>query len=605
MKIKILISTLLLIQAAAVSTYAQKQHQVNEQLLKDSKKAEQSTVLLNNVSGTVPIVNLASNKIASVNFGIKHSAVLDSMMNNYTVVKSFTASAYQSGGNTLANLSYDLKFYNTLILEVNGTALNDAKLMEFIADNLKSKTIIMAAFGDVDMIGKLKMLKVPLIWTAKESAASVNYIAQAIFGGRPLTAKLPSTVSSEYRKGAGFTTQTTRLSFTVPEEVGIDVATLRNPIDSIVHEAITKRATPSAVVMVIKDGKVIFDQAYGYHTYEPITPTQPTDIYDLASITKTTATTPSVMRLVEQGKLKLDTTISAYIPKARETDKKNILVRQVMLHQAGFTPFIPFYKSIKPDDFSRDSSAAYPVKAGERYFFRKDYFKEVMWPKMLNSPLNDTSKYVYSDLSMYFMREIVEGLSNQYLEDYVQENFYRPLGMQTAGYLPLYRFGKERIIPTEVDTLYRDTLLLGYVHDPGAAMAGGVSGHAGLFSSATDLGIYYQMLLNGGSYGGKQYFKPETVKEFTAKQSDKSNRGYGFDRKRPNSSYPSAYASLNTFGHTGYTGTRVWVDQDQKLIFILLTNRVHPVTSPLLSDLAITQRIFDAIYKAFHVNKKQ
>jgi CubicO group peptidase (beta-lactamase class C family) len=605
MRIKTLITTLLLGQLTVMGAYAQKQHKANEQLLKDIKIAEQTTVLLNNQPGVVPVVNLAGNKIASVNFGIKQSAVFDSVINNYTTVKSFAASAYQSGGATLADLSYDLKFYNTLILEVNNTALNEAKFQEFITDNLQSKTIIIAAFGDVDMVGKLKAVKVPVVWTPKESRASVNYVAQAIFGGMPVTAKLPSTVSSNYRKGSGFTTTATRLSYTVPEEVGVDISTLQKPIDSIVFEAITKRATPSAVVMVIKDGKVIFDKAYGYHTYEPIMPTKLTDIYDLASITKTTATTPSVMRLVEQGKLKLDTAISAYIPKARETDKKDIQVRQVMLHQAGFTPFIPFYKSIKPEDFKRDSSAAYPVKAGERYFFRKGYFKQVMWPQMLNSPVKDTSKYVYSDLSMYFMKEIVEGLSDQHLEDYVQENFYRPLGMQSAGYLPLYRFSKDRIIPTEVDTLYRDTLLLGYVHDPGAAMAGGVSGHAGLFSSATDLAIYYQMLLNGGSYGGKQYFKPETVKEFTSKQSELSNRGYGFDRKRPNSSYPSAYASLNTFGHTGYTGTRVWVDQDQKLIFILLTNRVHPVTSPLLSDLAITQRIFDAIFKAFHISKKQ
>ncbi|MEJ7557117.1 MAG: serine hydrolase [Pedobacter sp.] len=605
MRIRIIITTFLLGQVMALSAYAQKQHKANEQLLRAFKKVEQTTVLLNNLSGAVPIVNLAGNKIASVNFGIKESATFDSLMNNFTTVTSFAASAYQSGGATLANLSYDLKFYNTLILEVTNTALNDPKFQEFVTDNLKSKTIIIAAFGEVDMIGKLKTFKVPMVWTPKESPASANYVAQSIFGGMPVTARLPSTVSSDYRKGSGFTTTANRLSYTVPEEVGIDIGMLQNPIDSIVSEAIAKRASPSAVVMVIKDGKVIFDKAYGYHTYDPIIPTKPTDIYDLASITKVTATTPSVMRLVEQNKLKLDTSISAYIPKARETDKKDIQVRQVMLHQAGFTPFIPFFTSIKPEDFRRDSSAAYPVRAGERYFFRKDYFKEVMWPKMLNSPIKDTSKYVYSDLSMYFMKEIVESLSDQHLEDYVQENFYRPLGMQTAGYSPLYRFNKNRIIPTEVDTLYRDTLLLGYVHDPGAAMAGGVSGHAGLFSSATDLAIYFQMLLNDGSYGGTRYFKPETVKQFTSKQSELSNRGYGFDRKRPNSSYPSAYASLNTFGHTGYTGTRVWVDQDQKLIFILLTNRVHPVTSPLLSDLAITQRIFDSIFKALHIKNKQ
>lgn len=605
MKVKHLLNSIVLCHLLAVSAYAQKQHSLNEQWLNERKKVEKTTVLLNNQPAAVPVLNLAGNKIASVSFGLKQSAVFDSVLNNYTAVKSFSAADYQSATATLADLSYDLKFFNTLIISVNNTALNNIKLQQFITDNLKSKTIILAAFGDADMLGKLKAVSVPTVWTAKESASSADYVAQVIFGGMPVVAKLPVTVSAKYRKGDGFLTGVTRLSYTVPEEVGVNIAELENPIDSIAAEAISKRATPSAVIMVVKDGKVIFNKAYGHHTYDGAVPTKNTDIYDLASITKVTATTPSVMRLVEQGKLNLDSTISNYIPKARETDKKDIKVRQVMLHQAGFVPFIPFFKSIKPEDFSRDSSAAYPVKAGENYFFRKNYFRDVMWPKMLNSPVRDTSKYVYSDLSMYFMKEIVEGLSNEHLENYVQENFYRPLGMQTAGYLPLYRFNKNRIIPTEVDTLYRNMLLVGYVHDPGAAMVGGVSGHAGLFASSTDLAIYYQMLLNGGSYGGTQYFKPATVKTFTSKQSTVSSRGYGFDRKRAGSSYPSAYASVNTFGHTGYTGTRVWVDPEYKLVYILLTNRVNPVTSPLLSDLNISQRVNDAIYHAFHIDKKQ
>ncbi|EHQ24510.1 serine hydrolase domain-containing protein [Mucilaginibacter paludis] len=605
MKVKHLLNTVVLCHFFVLSAYAQKQHSINEQWLNERKNIEKTTVLLNNQQRAVPILNLAGNKIASISFGLKESAVFDSILNNYATVKSFRAADYQLAPATLADLSYDVKFFNTLIISVNNTDLDDGKLLQFITDNLKSKTIIVTAFGDVHMLAKLKNVKVPVMWTAQQSALSANYVAQAIIGGMPVVAKLPVNVSAKYRKGDGFLTQVTRLSYTVPEEVGVNIAELENPIDSIAAEAISKRATPSAVIMVVKDGKVIFNKAYGHHTYDGVAPTKTTDIYDLASITKVTATTPSVMRLVEQGKLNLDSTISNYIPKVRQTDKKDIKVRQVMLHQAGFIPFIPFFKSIKPGDFSRDSSAAYPVKAGENYFFRKNYFRDVMWPQMLNSPVRDTSKYVYSDLSMYFMKEIVEGLSNEHLENYVQENFYRPLGMQTAGYLPLYRFSKDRIIPTEVDTLYRNMLLVGYVHDPGAAMVGGVSGHAGLFASSTDLAIFYQMLLNGGSYGGKRYFKPATVKTFTSSQSMVSSRGYGFDRKRAGSSYPSAYASVNTFGHTGYTGTRVWVDPEYKLVYILLTNRVNPVTSTALFDLNISQRISDAIYHAFHIDKKQ
>ncbi len=390
-----------------------------------------------------------------------------------------------------------------------------------------------------------------------------------------------------------------RLKYTVPEEVGINIAALKG-IDDIANEAIRERATPSVVVMVVKDGKVIFNKAYGTHTYIDPTPTSITDIYDLASVTKISATTMAVMRLLEQQKLKLDTNVGAYIPKARKTNKNEIAVREVMLHQAGFTPYIPFYRNLVPSDYSCDSSAAYPTKVADNYFIRKGYFEEVMWPQMLNSVLANQGKYIYSDLSMYFMKEIVERQSGEHLENYVQDQFYKPLGMTRAGFNPRRRFPKDQIIPTEDDQPFRKTLLEGYVHDQGAAMVGGVSGHAGLFSSANDLAILYQMILNRGVYGGTQYFKPGTVDMFTAKQSDVSRRGLGFDRWDPESTsgYPSKLASPQTYGHTGYTGTCVWVDPKYNLIYIFLSNRVNPAVSAKLSDLNIRGRIQDVIYEA-------
>lgn len=219
---------------------------------------------------------------------------------------------------------------------------------------------------------------------------------------------------------------------------------------------------------------------------------------------------------------------------------------------------------------------------------------------MLNSGLANRGKYVYSDLSMYFMKEIVERQSGEHLENYVQNQFYKPLGMTRAGFNPRRRFPKDQIIPTEDDQPFRKTLLEGYVHDQGAAMVGGVSGHAGLFSSANDLAILYQMILNRGVYGGMQYFKPGTVDMFTAKQSDVSRRGLGFDRWDPESTsgYPSKLASPQTYGHTGYTGTCVWVDPKYNLIYIFLSNRVNPTVSTKLSDLNIRGRIQDVIYEA-------
>jgi CubicO group peptidase (beta-lactamase class C family) len=354
------------------------------------------------------------------------------------------------------------------------------------------------------------------------------------------------------------------------------------------------------VVLVAKDGKVIFNKAYGSHTYTNGPAEKITDIFDLASVTKTSATTPAVMRLFEQQKLNLDTNVGAYIPRARTSPMNNIHVREVMLHQAGFIPFIPFYNAVKATDHSADSSAAYPTKVADGYYIRKNYFEDVMWPQMLNSPIKTRGKYVYSDISMYVMKDMVERLAGKPLNEYAAKEFYEPLGMQTAGFLPRNRFAKEQIVPTENDTYFRKTLLEGYVHDQGAAMVGGVSGHAGLFASANDVAILYQMLLNKGTYGGEQYFKPETVNMFTAKQSAVSRRGLGFDRWDPDATkkYPSELASNMTYGHTGYTGTCVWVDPARGLVYVFLSNRVHPLVSDQLSKLSVRGRIQDAINKA-------
>lgn len=588
--------TLLILCSLITSGVYSQQHKLNRHWLKERREVGETTVLLNNEQGVVPLRELAENRIVSVGFDSRLSPVFDRVLNFHARVASVGGKEYLGKSGRMEDLSYDLKFYNTVIVQVSADQLKDSQVLDFIRDNQKSKTIVVAAFGDKKALAALNDLQVPIIWSSKYSAESVDYVAQAIFGGLPLVSKLPFDASERYRKGAGFQTQVTRLTYTVPEELGIKAEDLQKPVDEIIAEAIAQRATPSAVLMVIKDGKVIMNQAFGSHTYEGTRPTKTTDIYDLASVTKITATTAAVMRLFEEKKLNLDTPVSAYIPEAWNTNKRNIPVRQVMLHEAGFVPFIPFFKDIKPEDFSRDSSAAYSIAASQNYYFRKDFFKDVMWPLMLNSALRDTGKYVYSDLSMYFMKEVVEGISAEHMEDYVQQNFYKPLGMQRAGYHPLYRFTREQIVPTEVDTLFRNTLLQGYVHDPGASMVGGVSGHAGLFGSAYDLAIFYQMLLNGGTYGGVRYFKPETVEMFSSRQSRTSRRGLGFDRSDVKIEYPSKLASANTFGHTGYTGIRLWVDKDVNLIYILLTNRVHPVTSNKLNDLNISSRLMDAIY---------
>ena len=269
-------------------------------------------------------------------------------------------------------------------------------------------------------------------------------------------------------------------------------------------------------------------------------------------------------------------------------------------HQSGLIPDIQTYEKLKPADISVDSSTIYPNKVADHYYLRKDYFKDVMWADILNSPLKTRGQYVYSDLSMVVMQQVLETITATPLNNYVQQNFYGPLGMQSAGFLPLNRFPRSRLIPTEDDEVFRHSLLQGYVHDPTAALLSGVSGNAGLFASANDLAILYQLLLNKGSYGGVQYFKPQTVDLFTAKQSPVSRRGLGFDRWDPvaDKHYPSKLASDQTYGHTGYTGTCVWVDPKYGLVYIFLSNRVNPKVTDKLSTLQIRGRIQDVVYQA-------
>ncbi len=602
-----MIKKILLATALISSTFlfaCGQEHQEDQKWLALFKEAGKKTVVLNNDQEIIPLKNLEKRTIASIDLGFTHSMVFDSLLNKYAHVTHFNGNLYLAN-NQFKSLIDDLKYYNTIVLGLSDVSVFNNEVMNFISEMEGKKQVIIALFGDGKSLTKLANVNAPIIWSEKHTNEGANFTAQLIFGGVATEEKLSRTYSEKFVEGMGSKVEKTRFTYTVPEDVGINVIDLKG-IDAVAEEAIRERATPGVVVFVAKNGKVIFNKAYGYHTYDKATPERIDDIFDLASITKVSATTMEVMRLYEQKKLDLDTTISTYLAKTRGTNKEGIRVKEVMLHQAGFIPYIPFYNNIKPEEFSRDSTEDYHVKVADSFYMKKSYFYDVMWKQMLESPLKTRGQYVYSDLSMYFMKEIVETLTQIPLANYVKSNFYDPLGMHTTGFNPRYRFQKSRIIPTEDDQYFRKTLLWGYVHDQGAAMVGGVSGHAGLFSNASDLAILYQMLLNKGTYGGERYFKASTVDLFTAKQSNLSRRGLGFDRYDEKSSYgyPSKYASSETYGHTGYTGTCIWVDPKSDLVYVFLSNRVNPSVSNKLSDLNIRPRIQDIIYQAIEKSKK-
>jgi CubicO group peptidase (beta-lactamase class C family) len=564
----------------------------------EEKLVERTTVLLNNAGLLIPLQNLGQLKIASINFSNQYGRGFDSLLNKYAKVTTVNGKDY-IGIKSPDDLSSDLKWYNTLIVQVDDADLDNPLIVDFINTNQKIKSVIVTLFGSSNALVKLNNTTAPIIWAERASQVSAFYAAQSIFGGVSLTQKLSKNLSPVFRKNMGFTTSKIRLQYTVPEDAGVNADNLL-PIDNIAAEAILEQATPGCVVLVVKDGKVIFNKAYGYHTYDKTLPDKLTDLFDLASMTKISATTMETMQLYDQGKIKLDGTVGDYLLASRKTNKNDLHVRELLEHQAGLIPDIPTLTAILPTDHAPDTSVAFPTKVNDGYYLRKDYFKDVMWPEMLNSPVKTRGQYIYSDLSMCFMQQIIETITATPENIYVQQQFYDPLGLQTMGFLPLYRFRPDQIIPTENDQEYRHALLDGYVHDPTAALMGGVAGHAGVFADANDVAILYQMMLNRGIYGGVQYIKPETVDLFTAKQSDVSRRGLGFDRWDPllDHHYPSQLASPQTYGHTGFTGTCVWVDPKVNLVYVFLSNRVNPVVGSKLGSLNIRPRIQDAIYEA-------
>jgi CubicO group peptidase (beta-lactamase class C family) len=585
-------SLLVLLVCSVLNSYGQVKFQV-------STTASTPIYLLNNQAKSIPLKGLADKEIASLNIGFENTSVFDSLLSKYAAVKHFQASTYVNDSLSLANLNGDyLKFYNTLILQVTAQSLKDPETIKFITANQKRKQLIVAGFGELGALKMLDFFTGPIIWSSVSSNEAASQSAQLIFGGIAASYTLKHNISPKYKMGAGYVTQKTRLRYANPESVGIKSAAL-DSIDLIAAEAIREKATPSAVVLVIKDGNVIFNKAYGSHTYDGTQPTKLTDIYDLASVTKVSATTVSAMKLYDQQKLSLDKTIVDYIPNALNSNKADLTVRELLTHQSGVTA-VSFYLKLKPEEHSADSSQRYPVKVTDGYYFKPGYFREMFWPAFLKAPLRNRGTYLYTDMNLYVMKEIVEWQSGTAIEKYLQDQFYRPLGMYTAGFLPRNRFEKDRIVPTEDEGNFRKSLLHGYVHDPGASLMGGVSGHAGLFSSANDLGILYQMLLNKGTYGGDRYFKPETVALFTKNQSAVSRRALGFDMADPDTTkaYPSKLATPGTYGHTGFTGICVWVDPKYNLIYVFLSNRVHPKITDKLYQLNIRSRIQDVIYRS-------
>ncbi len=437
----------------------------------------------------------------------------------------------------------------------------------------------------------------------------IEAVPGALYGITPFEGKLPVT-SGGYREGTSLKPGPEPMPshYDALKQAGMDTACFRQ-IDSIALNGIKQKAYPGCQILVAKDGKVVYNRCYGRQTYDPDAPMMDTNtVYDLASLTKTSATNLAVMKLVDAGKISLDDRLSKYLPYLKHTNKKNITVKQALSHFARLKAFDAYWKGATEDDafYVGDNPGEDYAAIGEKTYIKKDY-RNIVLQQIAQSQLEKKQKYLYSDLGFILLADLVQKVSGQSLDIFMQQQFYGPLGMDNTCFQPLqHGIALERIAPTELDNSFRNQQLRGYVHDPNAAAMGGIAGHAGLFSTANDLFRLYQMMLDSGRFDGQQYISPETFNTFNSRHfaTQGNRRALGFDKPfiSGRSTHIAPMASQSSFGHTGFTGIMTWVDPQYNLVYIFLSNRVYPSASPnKLASMNIRTDIQELIYKSIGV----
>ena len=586
-------------------------HQVKYENLKQRLYNEAVTMLKND-NGALPLDK--SQKIAVVTLG-KNDDVTTKLKNEGYDVNNYIISSSLSDGRK-SRIINDLKNYKQVIVNIQNTSIYATKnfgitdyMVDFVKSISKNNKIVINLFACPYALNQFKFKKDPIaiIIGYEDTPYAVNAVVDVMTGKLNPIGKLPVTINKKYKRGAGISFD----GFLSPEMLPIDLIDneFTQEIDSIAENGIEIGAYPGCQIFAMKDGKVIYDKCFGHFTYDNDHEVQSDDVYDIASLTKVFASTFAIMKLYDDGKISLDSKLSDYFPYLRNTDKGDIKLVEVMTHQAGFTGWIPIYKSLlkngapDPDVFRKNIDEEHTVRVAKDLYISKD-FKFDIFETVKVSAMGD-KRYRYSDLGFYLIPQIVEMVTNEPFEKYLEDNFYRPLNLNHIYYKPLRHIDLEQIAPTEYDTVFRMQLLHGDVHDQAAALMGGVSGHAGLFANARDLAVMMQLLLNEGYANNRQFLSNYTIKKFTSApfKDNLNRRGIGFDKPEVDPSVtlytPAKQSSIKSFGHTGFTGTFAWADPENGLIVIFLSNRVYPdANNNKLSKNDIRTKIHELFYEA-------
>lgn len=572
---------------------------------------ENAITTLKNKDNIIPIANLEKEKIAYIKLGDDSSDTFLATLRKYALIDEVTINEKDVEATLEA-----LEKYTKVIIgyhkqdgawKNHDLNKNELTILNKIA---KENKVIVTFFTKPYSLLKIEKFDAfeGFILAYQNNSISNTVAAEAIFGSIGTKGKLPVSINNDFYTNDGMLTkQINRLGFDAPENVGLNSKTL-SKIDSIANYAIDKKMTPGIQILVARRGKVVYHKSFGYHTYTKENQVKNTDLYDVASLTKILSTLPNLMIQFDKEKIELNTKLITMLPVFKGSNKERATLLDMLTHQARFQPWIPFYKATldsvgKPSEkyYRKAFSYDFPYQVSEHLYLRKDYNDSII-KTIADSELLKKTAYKYSDFSFILMKEYLEKATGKKLDKLAYENFYSKMGATTMTYNPLQKFDISEIIPTEIDNYYRYETIHGYVHDMGAAMQGGVAGHAGIFSNALDVGKMMQMYLQKGTYGGDTFFSEKTFNTFNTCYfcKDKNRRGVGFDKPQLGDAGPTCgCVSMTSFGHTGFTGTMAWADPESELVYIFLSNRTYPeAKTNILSKENIRENIQKVIYEA-------
>ena len=552
--------------------------------------AQKSLVVLKNKDQMLPLSRLDTLKILVVSIGMNKVNPMPQMVGRYVKATYVNVSSNTKIESIRPNL-WKSDTHNLVLLVVGKLSPEeDAKqLISDCSENCKSVILLLGTSSILTHWTNQKCAA--LVVASGENYDNLDLSAQLLFGAIKCEGKLPSDLD-QYHKGYGISVAAIdRLSYILPEEIGIDSLKLSQKMDSLVEIGLKAKAYPGCQMLLAKQGKVFYQKSYGFHTYDQSLPVQLDDVYDLASVTKVLAPVPALMMLADQKKFLVTKKMSDYWPDWKGSNKEGILVSDVLSHQARLQPGVVLWPKTmtgqglyKPEYYASQHIPGFDLRVSNGLFLI-DSYPDTVYKVIRDSPLLKSKRYAYSDLGFVVLPKVIENLSGLTFETFLQQKLYARLGASTLRYNPYQVEPMDKIVPTENDHSFRHELLQGFVHDETAALLGGISGNAGLFGCAGDVAKVMQLYLQNGAYGNERYISSETLKNWTSSHFQKTNnrRGFGFDKPgiqvnkhTGKERYPSAIVSEQSYGHSGYTGTFVWADPVNELLFVFLSNRVFP-----------------------------